>query len=305
MLCMTLAVCQAYAQEESVDTISTPQQESTLSLKDLRIDELISLLNEMKSDESDKPIFVPVMGKRKFARKHYIYQTFELSTLMGKDRDSDDAGGAASARGNGNGAPGFVADMNIGLNVGYSLMFVPGKVEGDQLRLNRFGFGYGTGIVASFDHQNQYDVTCDFLLKFGVETGVGRPFGIGLDFLVGGGKTARTEYQFDIDKAEADATGNTDGNEDGQTVLAPDEDDYEDDPECSTEWCWKYGAQLWVKTNFLQTKMKNTDVLMFVRYVRSVDKYSMDDQINLFNAGILTLFPEESWQFGITVRHRF
>ena len=299
MLCMMLAVCQAYAQEESTVNVVDQDQETEPAQptsKNFDVNELLELLQQMKEPKIDEPIYFPIVGKKKFSRRNHIFQTLELSTIMGKDRDPDDVG---DTRGNGK-APGFAADMNIGLNVGYSLTIAPGKIEGDQLRLNRFGFGYKFGLVAAFDRQDDHDVTCDFLLKLGTEVGIGRPLGIGLDFLFGGGKNARTNYFFDTK-----ALGTTDNDQQNPDDTEAEYDFDDEEPENTTEWCWKYGAQLYIKTNFLQTKIKNTDVLAGVRYVRSIDRNNSTDEEKLFDAGVLTLFPEESWQFFLTIRKRF
>ena len=300
MLCMIFAVCSAYAQnleeiEEQVDTLTVQQPISAetdvvpesdaspqyATKSDLA--ELSSLLTAIgnKMLEGDAPetgkLTFPVEGKTKFARSHYIYQTIEISPIAGKDKDPDDGddGDDVNHDGKNDNIPDVMSNLNLGMNIGYSLIFVPGKINGDMLEINRFGFAYSTGFIASFDRQDNYDVTCDFLGKFGLETGNGHALGIGVDFLLGGGKTAGTIYDLD---------------------------DEELTPEYYTMWCFKQGVQVWLKTNLLTTAIKNTDILAFARFVHSSNPQNDDELLkaNLFNQWI-----EESWQFGVTLRYRF
>ena len=244
-LCVILAVCQAYAQEPEIN------------------------------------LTVPVMGTGKFFQKHYIYQTVEISTIVGKDKDeaqdsfddSDEVSGSSSRNNN---LPDIVKNLNLGMNIGYSLIFVPGKIKDDLLEINRFGFAYSAGFIAAFDRQDEYDVTCDFLGKIGVETGNGHALGIGVDLLLGGGKSAGVTY------VEVD-------------------DEWQSYP--YTKWCFKQGMQVWLNTNLLTTGIKNTDILAFGRFVYSKDPQG--DEITDTEDITLDNWIEESWQFGITLRYRF
>ena len=301
MLGMMFAVCSAYAQtneeieEQVIDTLVTvtpqeiadvdtsPKTEASEPVTKSDLAELSSLLTALgqKMLEEDAPptgpLSFPVMGKTKFAQSHYIYQTVEVSTIAGKDKDPDngDEGEDVNHDGKNDNIPDVISNLNLGMNIGYSLIFVPGTIKGDQLEINRFGFAYSTGFIAAFDRQDNYDVTCDFLGKLGVETGNGHALGIGVDFLFGGGKSAGTIYDLD---------------------------DEELTPEHYTMWCLKYGAQVWLKTNLFTTSIKNTDVLAFARFVHSQNP--MNDQ-ELLNYNLVNQWVEESWQFGVTLRYRF
>lgn len=249
MLCMIFAFCAAYAQTDSNVLTSASD---TLSIK------------------------VPLHGKSRFAQSHYIYQTAEISMLVGhdKNRDDNDANQGATD-GDSFTAPDIISGLNKGMNIGYSLIFVPGTIKNDELELNRFGFAYSTGFVAAFDRQDDYDVTCDFLFKLGVETGNGHALGVGLDGLIGGGKSSGTMYDL---------------NDETQT------------PNNYTMWCYKYGAQLWIKTNLLTTNVENSDILVFARFVDS--KNPQNDNL-LWENGIYNDWIEESWQFGVMFRYCF
>lgn len=288
MFCMVFAMCWAHAQNEVSDSLATETQNEKVTSTDL--DQLSALMTELnlrlQSAETnpEKEILVPLHGKSKFARSHYIYQTLEISTVVGKDKDQDEndqenqkAGGDGSSQVE---PPDVIANLNLGLNIGYSLIFVPGKVQDDKLQLNRLGFAYSTGLIASFDRQDKYGVTCDFLLKLGVETGNQHPLGIGFDALIGTGKTAGSIFDF---------------NDVNENNPEPEQDYY-------TAWCFKYGAQVWIKTNLFSTNIKNSDLLVFARFVESKNPYN--DEI-LWNQGFVNMWLEEAWQFGVTFRYRF
>lgn len=284
MLCMIFVVCQAYAQNIEVepDTLVTAQQtqEAVVPVA-TEVPTVSSLITELTTETLNGSITVPdpgtivkpIMGKSKFARSHYIYQTVDISTIAGSDKDSHAASSGNDAADGA--AAGLLSGLNLGLNIGYSLIFVPGKINGDNLEFNRFGFAYSTGLVASFDRQDDSEVTCDFLFKLGIESGNGHALGIGIDGLIGGGKTLGALYDFSDDNPE---------------------------PEDYTAWCFKYGAQLWIKTNLLSTSIKNTDVLIFARYVHSVDP---NRNVDFQSQNVYNYWMEESWQFGITLRYNF
>ena len=296
MLCMVFAVCSAYAQMSDTLFIgSYPSQEEVVShpqtefVTKAELAELSALLTEFgqKLSESEapiaEPITYPVTGKTKFARKHYIYQTAEISTIAGKDKDADDgdqddyaaANDGSEGSSNSGDPQDIISNLNLGMNIGYSLVFVPGTINGDKLEANRFGFAYSTGFIAAFDRQDNYDVTCDFLWKIGVETGNGHAMGIGIDLMLGGGKTAG--FLIDLDDASAE-------------------------PYPYTLWCWKQGLQVKLRSDFLTTGIKNADVSAFVRFIHSINPQDDEDLLNdnLFNKWI-----EESWQFGVMISYHF
>ena len=291
MLCMIFALCQAFAQNVEAedlqvsDTLSVHQEkkEAATQMKN-GLPVVSSLITELADETLNGDISVPdpdvltkpIMGKSKFAQHHYIYQTVDVSTISGSDKDRDEDDNESS------GKRGIAADENndllsglhFGMNIGYSVIFVPGQIKGDMLQLNRFGFAYSAGFMAAFDSQKDCDVTCDFLFKLGLESGNGHVLGVGIDGLIGAGKSLGAVY----DMSQEDA-----------------------DPEDYTAWCFKYGAQLWIKTNLLNTSIKNADILMFARYVYSKDPTKPSD----FPPEIFNSWMEESWQFGVTLRYNF
>lgn len=299
VLCTIVAVCQAYAQEQNEvmfqDTTRTQNSvEQNVANKDVTA-ELINALAKKMLDENDvydplnTRVSVPIQGKSRFARRHLIYQELGISTIAGKDKDMDSDDSDGDSKGSGSklsGLPDLQNQLNFGLNVDYTLKFVPGTIKGDMLELNRMGFAYSLGLVAAFDHQDKYEVTCDFMGKFGVETGNNHPLGVGFDALVGTGKSSGSLYFID----DADDGKNDDD----------DDDDDDDDPIHYTAWCFKFGGQFWVKTNLLTSGLKNTDILLFARFVYSVDPHNDKNDNN-----VISIWNEESWSFGVTLRYRF
>lgn len=291
MLCMMFALCQAYAQNVEAEELQVPDtlavsQEKQEPARHLNsgLPTVSSMITELADETLSGDISVPdpqaitkpVMGKSNFARHHYIYQTIDISTISGsdKDKDSDDSGSNAKEEMAADKNSDLLSGLNFGMNIGYSIIFVPGQIKGDTLQFNRFGFAYSTGFMAAFDSQKDCDVTCDFLFKLGVESGNGHLLGIGIDGLIGAGKSLGAVY----DLTETDA-----------------------DPEDYTAWCLKYGAQLWLKTNLLNTSIKNADILMFARYVYSQNPIKDSD----FPPDVFNSWMEESWQFGVTLRYNF
>ena len=244
------AVCQTYAQ---IENEATPQ-------------------DTLNFGPTTTRIVVPVMGKNQFTKHHLIYQELGFSTIAGKDndRDTDSDSAPKGTDGQSSNLPNLDEQLNLGLNVDYTLKFVPGTIDGDNLVLNRLGFAYSAGIVAAFDRQDDLGITCDFMAKIGIEAGNGHALGVGLDGLIGTGKSSGTFYL------------------EGE------------DPEGFTEWCLKYGAQFWVKTNLLTTSIPNTDILMFARFI-----YSKDPLTNIDLGDIYAVWHEEAWTFGITLRYQF
>lgn len=224
-------------------------------------------------------IYVPIEGKRKFWRRHHLDQRLELSVMAGKDGDNDDY--VAKDDDESERMENSKKSMfNYGLNVGYSLVFIPGHEEGNQLRLNRYGFAYSAGLIASYDKNDDYGVTCDFLLKLGIETGYGHNMGLGFDILLGTGKSAG-DY----------------------VVLYKDNDDVEMLTQPFTKWCFKRGAQFWVRTGMLGSALKNTDIRIFARYVYS--KEPAEDVLSDDESIEFSVWQEESWQFGLTFCYTF
>lgn len=237
---------------------------------------------QAQNEDGEDLTIVPVVGKNKFAMRHRIAQRLEVSVIGGSDSDDGDSGTMQSSYKTQDDVYDDLQDggkFNYGLNIGYSLLFVPGKVQGDSLRLNRLGMAYSFGLVASFDRQEYYGVTCDFLGKIGFEAGYGHKMGIGMDFLLGTGKSAG-DYDFMLEE-----------NGEKFNVNTP-----------YTKWCLKYGAQLWIRSNLLKASVKNTDIRLFVRYVYSKNP---ENPAQLAEEGVICNWKKESWTFGLTFCYEF
>jgi len=258
----------------------------------LKIFNTIAMENQQKTTDSYTNIFYPIEGKSKFMRRHHVTQRLEISVLGGNDGSEDNAQNTSQdikAESNGNVRDQYYGKMNFGLNIGYSLVFIPGHIEDERLRINKFGFGYSVGLIAAFDKQDYYGETCDFLAKIGVETGNDHNMGIGFDFLVGTGKSCGNTYFMLND-------------EDASQAKQYDESFTNDWAEPYTAWCFKYGGQLWVRSNLLKTSMGNTDIRLFTRYVYSVNPHKTTDFSEFLLYGD---WMEESWQFGLTFCYTF
>jgi hypothetical protein len=180
-----------------------------------------------------------------------------------------------------------VPGLNVGANFGYSVVFVPGYQENDQLLLNRFGFAYSVGVIFQFDNEKKVGVTCDFLGKIGVETGFNKPIGVGVDFLFGGGKTAQ---------AVVDVTNVDFENPDVDDLIITQEN----------LWCAKTGTQLWLRLNFLTKSVNNFDTALFTRFVYSFRPYSDAEyahRAEMYDE--IAFWQHESWSFGFTMTYFF
>jgi len=275
---MMFVVWGSYAQtnesvEEQLDTLSfVSSQPAAYVDNDLTQTSsiLTNLAQKMLEDDTvdSSASYLMIGGTR-------VEQMVEISTITGKDKDLDT--GTPSDISNGKEIPDVISNLNFGMNIGYSAIFIPGKVRDAHWAPNPLGFAYLTGFIASFDRQDTYNVTCDFLWKVGVESGNGHALGVGLDLLLGGGKTA------------------------GTTLYCPSsEEGVEKFP--YTIWCWKQGAQVWIKTNLLTTNIENTDLLVFARFVHSIDPQK---DVDFEKKQLINQWIEESWQFGVTLRYRF
>lgn len=313
MLCMMFALGMSYAQtiEETTslpDTLvqqilpeveeeavaATPTIGSTPELTPEFKDALFNAMFEKLSEQGGTPavdsslMFVPIKGKSKFAKNHYIYQMVEISAIaeQAKDEQSGDDEEQSPSQQSGStmpNLPSIASQIGTGMNIGYSVIFVPGQIKNDKLELNRFGFAYSTGFIASFHKEQDREVTCNLMTKFGVEAGNRHALGVGIDALIGGGKGQGTLYYYG------------DGDDDTN-----DGDDWQ--PTHYTEWCFKFGGQIWINTKLLSSSVQGMDVLAFARFVKSCDPNPKlhDDDPNIYNAWI-----EEAWQFGVTLRYCF
>ena len=161
VLCMMVCVNWMFAQtnapevnvveEPDTSAIDTPEASPTnpkhkkIATTRDNMEELKELLREfnrnaLAESQLETPdynnMYVPVRGRSKFTRRNYITQRLEISILGGSDKaedpdDSDMSGYSDDVKaGNTDDNHSF----NMGLNVGYSMVFVPGHIEGEQLK---------------------------------------------------------------------------------------------------------------------------------------------------------------------------
>ena len=269
---------------EAVDSTATEAatpQDNPANAGYAAINEVISRLESLTKggeieDESEKERYVPIKGRNKFTQRNYVYQTLDVSPHVSTDNDPNLP--AQTSNGKDVDSKQLESPTGFGLNFGYSLIFVPGHVEGDKLKLNKMGFAYSIGASTSFSKQEKYGTTCSFLLKLGAEAGNGHALGFGFDLLGGYGKSNGDSYQLEYQ-------------------------DYEEDDlaEPYTKWCWQYGSQVWMRTNLIKTALSNTEILVFAKFVRSVDPTNDESMIK----GYDYFWKDETWSFGVTFRYRF
>ncbi len=295
--------------EQAIGAVSE-EASSELETNALATDDLESiatLLNNLVSGKkqnilaTDQEVRVPIPKHGKI-NGHYVCQRLELSVLADKSETSKDKankllGGVLEGQSGSSGSDGKILGgldgktdgLGVGANFGYSLVFVPGhKEEGsDEILLNRFGFAYSVGLISQFDHEKNSGVTCDFLGKFGVETGFNKAIGVGLDFLFGGGKTAQTVLDF---------------------TYVNENDPRPEDLVVSSEsiWCGKAGAQLWLRLNFLTASVNNFDTALFSRFVYSYRPYNNKSELNRMSTyNELPVWQHEAWSFGFAMTYFF
>lgn len=288
----SIVFAQTNTEGESSDSTGTvtKNQITPATAQSTQIDyqALSDFLTAWKAGQNDtisvqEPQLVPITGKSRFMKRHYLTQRLEISMMGGNDKDSQTDDTFSDELRD---TPSDDNPINFGLNIGYSLVFCPGHIEGDQLRLNRLGFAYSVGAIAQFDRQDRYGTTCDLMAKIGIETGFSHKMGVGIDLLVGTGKTSGELSLYDPTALYGDAE--LPENLETNTPY--------------TDWCFKYGMQIWVRSGLLHTMLKGTDVRLFARYVRSVDPNKGTDFSNM---GMMSVWNEESWQFGVTFYYQF
>ena len=210
------------------------------------------------------------LGKGFFG-KHIIEQAIEICPSIQKNKISKSDMKVGQL-------PEDIDDTGLSLNFGYSLIFVPGQEENGMLKMNKYGFAYNIGILASFTTSDRYGTTCDFMGKVGIETCHNRKMGIGFDFLLGYGKSPGNTFIY-------------------KNIV---EDDEPTSTVPYTEWGIKYGGQIWLKTGLLGGVSSHTDALLFARLVMAPDNTGIPEITqNFYN-----LWKKESWSFGVIVRYR-
>ncbi len=233
---------------------------------------MLSMVQEFTPAMDNKPLEEQLypLGKGLFG-KHLVEQAIELCPSVTKNKISQSDMQVGKI-------PEDIDDTGLGLNFGYSLIFVPGHEENGQLRLNKFGFAYSLGFVTSFTISDRYGTTCDFLGKIGLETCHTRKMGIGLDFLLGYGKSPGNFFTFNDIVEDKEPTG-----------VKP-----------YTEWGLKYGGQLWLKTGLMGGASSHTDVLLFARLIMAPNP----NDIQEYSKYSYNLWKKESWGFGVIRRYR-
>ena len=252
MLACAMCVCAASAQEigQSFETVSMPD----------------SALIMMAKQTRNKDFFLPLQSKRNV----YIYPTLDMCTSLSKDKNRPDPE-------NGN----IEADVSTGLslNFGASIIFVPGKRTDNALKVNPLGFAYNFGFISAVEKSEKYEVTCDFLLKAGVEIGNQHAMGVGLDILAGYGKSKGDVFFYKniIEDTEPASTTSY------------------------TNWCFEYGGQIWFRTGLLKDKIQGIEVLTFVQLLWAKNPEIMTPvSINHMN-----IWKEENWKIGVMIRYPF
>jgi len=265
----------------SEDTISSQTSYKTDNFVEAeKIIKKFQELLEKNEAAEEKTILVPV-GKNK---RWFITQKIGMSLLGGSDNDEDDTA-TNGDNDNNSDTQGPGKKLNIGFNADYSVVFARGRLQEDgQVKINPLGFAFNVGLLAAFDKQDHYGMTCDLMIKLGIETGFRHKMGFGFDLLYGTGRSCGNFYY----------VGNFSeyGGQDVAVWSAP-----------YTAWCEKVGGQVWVRTGILHTGFdNNNDVRLFVRYVYSKDP-NKKSELDEFRFG--REWFEESWQIGLTYCHYF
>ena len=210
------------------------------------------------------------LGKGLF-KKHHIEHALELCPSISKSKvsQSELLSGENIDE---------ITDTGFGLNFGYSVIFVPGYEKNGKLHPNKFGIAYSVGLITSFSVSDRYGTLCDFMGKIGVEACHNHRMGIGMDFLVGYGKSAGDVFWY-----------NNIVEDPAPTSVSP-----------YAMWGKKFGGQIWIKTGLLGKTFSKTDVLLFARLVKAIDP----GEISKASMNHRNLWREENWSFGVILRYR-
>ena len=246
---------------------ATEQQEPT---------EILSHNKDTVTLRPFKVILAPVKGKSNFRKSLYIQQTLDVSPAASRSKTpkNDDSFSNDEID------PNETASTAWGVNFGYSLIFVPGKLHGDMLQLNQMGFAFSTGFIAAVEGSDRYGVVCDFLLKAGLEAGNSHKLGIGIDALGGYGKAVGDFYLW--------KDGMLSGGKPDKIIPY-------------TEWTWKYGLQVWMRPGLSGNVIPNVDALIYARLIWAVDP----GNIQPASAIHLNRWKGENWNIGVTFRYKF
>ena len=167
------------------------------------------------------------------------------------------------------------ASTGVGLEFGGTVIFVPGRVQGDSLRVNNMGFAFNTGVLFSIINSDRYGGIYNIFGKAGVEIGNQHMFGFGCDFLAGTGRLPGDIVLCDEDGAETDSTNPY------------------------TKWAFVYGVQAWAKIGLNQV-LRGVDLLTYIRLMRAVDSGEMFSS----SQPHVEKFHNEGWSVGVLLRFR-
>ena len=225
------AIC-AYAAAAQGFTGLTPH----VDIESLNLPDSLSDATTLKG----KQLFLPLQGNKNF----YIYPTLDMCTSVTQGRSE------AISVIDGETETDTQKNVTTGLciNFGATLVFVPGKKVENRLRVNTLGFAYNVGFIASLEKSEKYDVTCNFLLKAGVEIGNQHGMGVGMDVMAGYGKGKGDIFFYDNIA------------EDTEPIKSI----------TYTAWTPQFGTQLWFKTGILKEKLQGIEILTFMQFQRTL-----------------------------------
>ncbi len=229
------------------------------------------LLEELTQTDSTKYIPHYKQRKWKWLDKTKSYSTLELSGIFGKDFGNTEGDEEVNSEDYGMNPE---KANNLGGSVKFSQVFIPGTYTKDgTFKPNRLHFGWSLGGLFALDYQKDYGWSTDFLGKIGIQAGEG--ITLGGDALIGGGTSPYAIYSTDDINY--------------RVVL-------------HNQWCFKYGAQVWLSMNY----GGNTYTSLFARLVKSVAPSSIyDHPTDKTWDNALIDFDDGSWQVGFAVGYKF
>lgn len=255
MICVNVA-----AQEEDMSQSET----DSVSMEDLSRD--IALLKNMLDKPKPQDYYVPWKGKQK-SRGIYVYPVLDVSAAVLSQKGQN----VETAKTNNNTS----TSTGVGLEFGGTVVFVPGRVKGDSLRINDMGFAFSSGLLFSIVNSDRYGGIYNIFGKAGVEIGNQHMFGFGCDFLAGAGRLPGDIIFCDED-----------GNETENTMPY-------------TKWAFVYGVQGWAKIGLHQV-LKGVDLMTYIRLMRAVDSGSVSSSPQPH----IEKFQNEGWSVGVLLRFR-
>lgn len=146
---------------------------------------------------------------------------------------------------------------------------------GDSLRINKMGFAFSGGFLASVANSDRYGAICNILGKTGVEIGNQHLLGFGCDFLAGYGRLPGDLIFY----------------EEGEEIQDGDITPY-------NQWSFIYGTQFWFKAGLVRIH-KGVDVITYVRLMKAAGS----------NGGVysspqphIERLHKNSWSVGVLFR---